>query len=76
MSFQPVLSSTVSLTGEIKLHLSYKDFFIDPIKNPVEDSHVHSCYEIYLNVSGAVSFLHADRLYAIESGDVIFSEPG
>ena len=76
MSFQPMLSDTVTLSGEVKYHLSYKDLYVDPEKNTVDDSHVHSCYEIYINLSGEVSFLHADKLYSIESGDVIFSEPG
>ena len=76
MSFQPILSDRLTLSGEVRLYLLYKDFFIDPDKTAVDDSHVHSCYEIYINLSGEVSFLHADKLYSIEAGDVIFSEPG
>lgn len=76
MSFQPTLSDSISLIGDVKIHLSHKDFFIDPQKMDIDDSHIHSCYEIYVNVSGDVSFLHADNIYMIKSGDVIFSEPG
>lgn len=76
MSFQPILSDAFSLSGEVKMHLSYKNLFIDPEKTAVDDSHVHGSYEIYINLSGEVYFLHSDKLYSIESGDVIFSEPG
>ena len=38
--------------------------------------HIHDCYEIYLNISGDISFLVGDRLYAVESGDIIISRPG
>lgn len=37
--------------------------------------HIHDCYEIYVNFSGDVSFLVGDRIYAVESGDIIIAEP-
>lgn len=37
--------------------------------------HIHDCYEVYINFSGDVSFLVNDRVYAVESGDVIISRP-
>ena len=76
MSFQPIISDLISYAGEVKIHLSHKDSFIDPYKMDIDDSHIHSCYEIYVNVSGDVSFLHEDNLYMIKPGDVIFLEPG
>lgn len=76
MSFQPVPTEKLSLMGEVKIQLSHKNFFVDPEKNVIDDSHIHSCYEIYLNLSGSVSFLHGDNIYMIKSGDIIFSEPG
>ena len=76
MSSKSILSELLTPIGEAKLYLSYKDFFVDPDKMITDDSHIHSCYEIYVNVTGDVSFLHSDNLYMIKSGDVIFSEPG
>jgi len=38
--------------------------------------HTHDCYEVYINISGDVSFLVNDKLYAVQSGDLILSRPG
>lgn len=40
------------------------------------EPHIHDCYEVYLNISGDISFLVGDRLYAVESGDIIIARPG
>ena len=39
------------------------------------DSHFHDKCEIYVNISGDVSFMVEDRIYAVESGDVIITRP-
>lgn len=39
------------------------------------DSHVHDRCEIYINLSGDVSFMVEGRLYPIERGDVIVTRP-
>ena len=38
--------------------------------------HIHDCYEIYINISGDISFLVNDKLYAVQSGDLIVARPG
>ena len=38
--------------------------------------HSHDCYELYVNISGDVSFLVNDKLYAVQSGDLIIARPG
>jgi len=38
--------------------------------------HIHDCYEVYINISGDSSFLVNDKLYAVQSGDLILSRPG
>lgn len=38
--------------------------------------HVHSCYEIYVNISGDVSFLVNNRIYNISHGDIIMTKSG
>jgi AraC-like DNA-binding protein/quercetin dioxygenase-like cupin family protein len=40
------------------------------------DLHTHIQFEIYLNLSGDVSFLVQNNLYEIKRGDVIISRPG
>ncbi|MBE7025987.1 MAG: helix-turn-helix domain-containing protein [Ruminococcaceae bacterium] len=42
----------------------------------IEDSHIHDVYEIYINISGDVSFLYNSNVYKMEKGDIIFSAPG
>ena len=42
----------------------------------IDESHIHACYEIYVNISGNVSFLHNKTIYQIQPGDIIFSKPG
>ncbi len=42
--------------------------------NTVE-SHIHNSFEIYVNLSGNVSFMVENRLYKIKSGDVIITRP-
>ena len=42
----------------------------------IEGCHIHDFYEIYLNISGDVSFLHNKNVYRIEPGDIIISKPG
>lgn len=43
-------------------------------KNTI-DSHFHDKCEIYVNISGDVSFMVENRIYAVESGDVIITRP-
>jgi len=41
----------------------------------VEPAHIHNCSEIYVNISGDVSFLVESTLYPLKSGDVIITKP-
>ncbi len=40
------------------------------------DLHTHDEFEIYINLSGDVSFLVENRLYPLSRGDVIIARPG
>ena len=40
------------------------------------DMHAHTEFEIYINLSGDVSFLVNNRLYPLTRGDIIISRPG
>lgn len=41
-----------------------------------EKPHIHDSYEIYINVSGDVSFLVNNKLYPVAKGDLIVTRPG
>lgn len=40
------------------------------------DLHTHQEFEIYINISGDVSFLVENKLYPLSYGDIIFVRPG
>ncbi|MBQ3529916.1 MAG: helix-turn-helix domain-containing protein [Oscillospiraceae bacterium] len=39
------------------------------------DSHIHDQCEIYINLSGNVSFMVENRIYSIQRGDIIITRP-
>lgn len=41
-----------------------------------EGSHIHDAYEIYVNLSGDVSFLVNNKIYPLSRGNVIVTRPG
>lgn len=41
-----------------------------------EGTHIHDAYEIYVNLSGNVSFLVNNKIYSISRGSVIVTKPG
>ncbi len=44
-------------------------------KTYTERAHIHSNFELYINISGDVSFLVENKLYPIERGDIILTMP-
>ena len=44
-------------------------------RRDIDDHHVHQECEIYINISGDVSFMVEDRIYPISSGNVIITRP-
>ena len=40
------------------------------------DDHVHREFEVYINLSGDISFLVNNKLYYLSAGDVIIARPG
>jgi len=61
---------------EMRIGSAHRSLYIDPSRDKTDDAHVHPYYEIYLNLSGDVSFLHNGLVYKIGRGDLIFSRPG
>lgn len=74
--FQPTLTSSTASLGKIDYFLKHSINPINSKKRREDDSHMHSFFEIYVNVSGDVSFLHGNNVYRIKPYDIIFSHPG
>ena len=73
MALQPVLSEISPSVGDIKMSAYYSEQIYDE-KN-ADGTHIHSCFEIYANVSGDVSFLHDREIYDIQPFDIVLSHP-
>lgn len=74
MSFQPIPRDELLSTDYLRYMLSYSRACAFPEPNG-ESGHIHDCYEIYLNISGDVSFLVNNRVYTVDKGTVIFTRP-
>ena len=75
----PNISENCSMSlnaGEIVVSMSHHSEFCDIDNMNFDPAHIHSDFEIYVNVSGDVSFMHGQSVYKTERGDVIFSYPG
>ncbi len=76
MIFQPTLDRNLMSTQDIHYVLHHSCLYTTPNNPKNDEAHIHSCYEIYVNLSGDVSFLVNDRLYSIKRGDIILTRPG
>ncbi len=61
---------------EFQYHFEYQTRQYRPRDPASEPPHIHDSLEIYVNISGDVSFLVNDKLYPVQKGDVIISKPG
>lgn len=75
MDKQPIPTVTVQ-APRARVKVAHNCEYCDLETRTVDGAHIHSCYEIYVHLSGDVSFLHGGELYSIGQGDVIFSRPG
>ncbi len=76
MIYQPMLDRSADANSKISYRIRYRNEFTE-IDDPRHDeSHIHSCCEIYFNLAGDVSFWANNRLYPIKSGDLIVTRPG
>lgn len=55
-------------------NIKYVDILPDDPTN-VKDDHIHGECEIYINLTGNVSFIVENRIYPIKSGSVIITRP-
>ncbi len=73
MTTQPVLNVSAPSIGETKMSAYYSEIIYD--EKTVDGTHIHNCFEIYVNLSGDISFLHDHEIYDICPGDIILSHP-
>ena len=76
MAEQPILlNESISAVGDIKINAKYSRMYFDKENNVADGTHIHSCFEIYANIEGDVSFLHDRDIYDIKQGDIVISHP-
>lgn len=71
-----IKSNLVTLPAQDPITLDVKYIEISPEKSDItNDSHVHPECEIYVNLSGDVSFMVEKRIYPITPGSVVITRP-
>lgn len=63
-------------TGALALSVSHVNEYCDIGRMSFDPAHIHTDFEIYINVSGDVSFMHGQSVFRMERGDVVLSYPG
>ena len=76
MAHQPILNSPLPALGSLHMYATENAAYYTPSGSEVDGAHIHPCYEIYINLSGDISFLHENSIYDIRRGDAIVSHPG
>lgn len=61
--------------GGIAAEILFSDEFILAGDHKDDVSHLHDCCEVYVNLSGDVSFAIGSRVYPVTPGDVIITRP-
>ena len=71
----PTLAPLLDHGDRIYTEIIYEDKFttVDDVTH--DEEHIHDFYEIYINLSGDVSFLVEDGIYPIKRGDIILTRP-
>ena len=75
MIYLPTLKPLLENSDNIYTEINYDKRFTTVDDVTRDEEHIHDFYEIYLNLSGDVSFLVEDHLYPIGRGDIIVSAP-
>jgi len=73
---QPMLTGRLMPLSDIRFLITYENKFYRIDTPELDQSHIHDCFEIYVNISGNVSFLVGSEVYSIAQGDVILTRPG
>ena len=70
------ISNSITLPSQDPIRIDVKYVDILPEKNDkTNDSHVHPECEIYINLSGDVSFMVEKRIYPITRGSIVITRP-
>ncbi len=74
-TYLPTPKPVEYLSTDLCADVLFDDRFakVNDIQNDSE--HIHDCYEIYINLSGDVSFLVDDETYSVKRGDIIITRP-
>ncbi len=67
--------SAIPPISSFDVQISYGDIQTNP-KNGVFPEHTHDTYEIFVPISGNMSFVVRDNLYSLSYGDVLIIRPG
>lgn len=76
MSFTPSPTEHLLALNGIRMQLNHVQGRVAPNDPMLDGSHLHQYYEIYCNLTGDVSFLVNNRIYAIRRGDLVMTRPG
>ena len=60
---------------DFAIDMVYSNELIKKNDPAIEDAHLHGYCEIYLNLTGNVSFAIENHLYPVQSGDIIITRP-
>ena len=75
MSFVPELRPLMENQNSVLVEVYYENIFTTVNDAFHDGDHIHDFYEIYVNLTGDVSFLVEDNVYSVKRGDVIVSAP-
>ncbi len=75
MIYLPTLKPLLGNQDDIYTEINYDKRFTTLDDVTRDEEHIHDFYEIYINLSGDVSFLVEDHVYPIGRGDVIVTAP-
>lgn len=75
MAYSPTLNKIPISTENIRYGNTYKKEYINHLAADDNEAHIHGFYELYVNISGDVSFLVNNHIYPIQKGDIIFTRP-
>ena len=73
--YTPGLRPLLPLGGRINAEIFYEKQYASAESASHDREHIHDFYEIYVNLSGEVSFLVEDTLYPVSHGDIIVTRP-
>lgn len=73
--YHPRLHPLLPGSGAISIEIDYEKQLASTDDVWHDDDHLHDFYEIYVNLSGDVSFRVEDQIYAIRRGDIILTSP-